>query len=313
MLKLQYDFNLLSATGVSKRLAQPKRQLSRAYINIFPQNISSAPFSGISTPTSPLSQNMRPALSPSDGNSFLYKPLPTTNFGSQQRQRRCSTESFTSTTSSDTEKDAITNQPYRSIPLILPGAKTSKDIPVGSYLRFDPLSKRSSTPTFGSRGDPYMLSKVQEAVMEAAHTSSNISSPGRTPTPDMGMGMFNGSQVYLRQYNSPIHMYSNQAIVEAIAEQTVHTKQPALNNVELLEKKKFTNIEQSPTYQLIQEEELRKGKIVECNAPEERVYNILPVACSSPRLVQSIGEEDFRQGNLERKLASVVLHPPFGE
>ncbi|GFS64477.1 ZM domain-containing protein [Trichonephila inaurata madagascariensis] len=120
--------------------------------------------------------------------------------------------------------------------------------------------------------------------MEAAHTSSNISSPGRTPTPDMGMGMFNGSQVYLRQYNSPIHMYSNQAIVEAIAEQTVHTKQPALNNVELLEKKKFTNIEQSPTYQLIQEEELRKGKIVECNAPEERVYNVLPgnTGCRSP-------------------------------
>ncbi|GFU29859.1 PDZ and LIM domain protein Zasp [Nephila pilipes] len=247
------------------------------------RNISSAPSSGISTPTSPMSQNMRPVMSPSDGNSFLYKPLPTTNFG-QQRQRRCSTESFTSTTSSDTEKEAITNQPYRSTPLILPGAKASKDIPIGSYLRFDPLSKRTSTPPLGSRGDSYMLTKVQEAIIEAAHTSSNISSPGRTPTPDMGMGMFNGSQVYLRQYNSPIHMYSNQAIVEAIAEQTVHSKQTALNNVELLEKKKLSNIEQSPTYQLIQEEELRRGKMVECDAPQERVYNVLPgnTGCRSP-------------------------------
>ncbi|GBO25546.1 hypothetical protein AVEN_215752-1, partial [Araneus ventricosus] len=60
-----------------------------------------------SSPTSPVPQVGRPHV---DGNSFLFKPLPTTNFGNQQRQRRCSTESYTSTTSSDTEKDNITNQ-----------------------------------------------------------------------------------------------------------------------------------------------------------------------------------------------------------
>lgn len=39
----------------------------------------------------------------------LFKPLPTTNFGAQ-RQRRCSAESYTSTASSDTERDIIVNQ-----------------------------------------------------------------------------------------------------------------------------------------------------------------------------------------------------------
>ncbi|GBN40716.1 hypothetical protein AVEN_12353-1, partial [Araneus ventricosus] len=53
--------------------------------------------------------------------------------------------------------------PYRSIPLILPGAKVTKDIPVGSYLRFDPLSRRTNTPpnVGGRLGDPFMLSKQQ--------------------------------------------------------------------------------------------------------------------------------------------------------
>lgn len=234
---------------------------------------------GYSIPTSPVPQVGRPAV---DGNAFLYKPLPTTQFGNQQRQRRCSTESYTSTTSSDTEKDNITNQPYRSIPLILPGAKVTKDIPVGSYLRFDPLSRRTNTPpnVMGRLGDPFMLSKVQEAIIEAAHSSSNMSSPRRTPTPDIGV--YNGNQVVLKQYNSPIHMYSNQAIVETIAEQTKAMKYSA--DVDLLENKKISNIEQSPTYQLIQEEELRKGKIQECGPPKEYVYNVLPGEdrCKSP-------------------------------
>ncbi|XP_055939066.1 PDZ and LIM domain protein 3-like [Argiope bruennichi] len=234
-----------------------------------------------SSPTSPVPQVGRPAV---DGNAFLFKPLPTTNFGNQQRQRRCSTESYTSTTSSDTEKDNITNQPYRSIPLILPGAKVTKDIPTGSYLRFDPLSRRTNTPpnVGGRLGDPFMLSKVQEAIIEAAHTSSNVSSPRRTPTPDLGV--YNGNQIVLKQYNSPIHMYSNQAIVETIAEQTMVMKHAAINNAELLERKKLANIEQSPTYQLIQEEELRKGKIQECRPPQEHVYNVLPGdgRCKSP-------------------------------
>ncbi|KFM57217.1 PDZ and LIM domain protein Zasp, partial [Stegodyphus mimosarum] len=178
----------------------------------------------VSTPSTPVGTPLRPLLTPSDGNQNIFKPLPTTNFGTQ-RQRRSSTESFTSTTSSDTEKDLIVNQPYRSTPLILPSAKPSKDIPVGSYLRFDPLNRRTSTPpNLGPRfDDPFMLTKVQEAILEAAH-SSGAPSPRRTPTPDIGL--HNGPQIYHRQYNSPINMYSNQAIVEAIAAQTVITKKP---------------------------------------------------------------------------------------
>lgn len=72
---------------------------------------------------------------------------------------------------------------------------------------------------------------MQEAILEAAaQSSSGFSSPGRTPTPDIGMqgmqGMQNGPQVAIKQYNSPINMYSNQAIVEALAAQTVSARKP---------------------------------------------------------------------------------------
>ncbi|GBM71060.1 hypothetical protein AVEN_265316-1 [Araneus ventricosus] len=58
----------------------------------------------------------------------------------------------------------------------------------------------------------------------------------------------------------------------------------SISRVDLLERKKLGNIEQSPTYQLIQEEELRKGKVQECGPPQEHVYNVLPGdgRCKSP-------------------------------
>ncbi|XP_042913293.2 PDZ and LIM domain protein 3-like [Parasteatoda tepidariorum] len=236
--------------------------------------------SGMQIPASPTPQL---STMPSGGNPFIYKPLPTTNFAAQ-RQRRSSVESFTSTTSSDTEKEAIINQPYRSIPLILPGAKVTKDIPVGSYLRFDPLSRSStsSPSSYDSRlGDPYMLNKVQQAIMEAAQTSSGASSPGRTPTPDFINQ--NGIPVYLKQYNTPINMYSNQAIVEALAAQSVSSRTPPLNNADMLENKKLTNITQSPTYQMIHDEEWKRGKVEEHGPLEEHVYNVVPHGGNSYR------------------------------
>lgn len=66
--------------------------------------------------------------------------------------------------------------------------------------------------------------QVQEAIIEAAQTSSGYSSPGRTPTPDIGLQ--NGPQISIKQYNSPINMYSNQAIVETLAAQTVGNRRP---------------------------------------------------------------------------------------
>jgi hypothetical protein len=219
-----------------------------------------------------------------NGPGSLFKPLPTTNFAAQ-RQRRSSAESYTSTASSDTEKDLIVNQPYRSTPLILPSAKSSKDIPVGSYLRHDPLTKNTGTPP-GLR-DPYMLTRVQEAILEAAQTSSGYSSPGRTPTPDIGFQ--DGSQVSIRQYNSPINMYSNQAIVEALAAQTVSTKNPQMEHAQVLETKKGQNIQQSPTYQLIHEEEWKRGKVEEFEALKEHVYNVFPHGTDDNLEIQQSG------------------------
>ncbi|KAG8201724.1 hypothetical protein JTE90_012785 [Oedothorax gibbosus] len=231
------------------------------------RNMTSSP-SGVSTPTS----IGTPPIRADTGSPFMFRPLPTTNFAQQQRQRRYSSESYNSTASSDMEKEAIVNQPFRSTPLILPGAKPNKDIPVGSYLRFDPMHRPSTPPNYGPRagdlGQAYMLNKVQEAIFEAARCSS----PGRTPTPEMGR--FNGQQVLLQQYNSPIHMYSNQAIVEALGAQTVNHG-PIHLSPESLEQKK-PDITQSPTYQLIHGEELRKGQGEECQPLQEKVYNVPP-------------------------------------
>ncbi|XP_054718950.1 PDZ and LIM domain protein 3-like [Uloborus diversus] len=214
---------------------------------------------------------LRPLLTPAPSDQSLFKPLPTTNFGSPQ-QRRMSTESYTSTCS-ETEKEAIVNQPYRSTPLILPSAKPAKDTPIGSYLRYDPLT-RTTTPPLVQR-DPFMLTKVQEAILEAAQSSSSgFSSPGRTPTPDMGYQ--NGPQIALKQYNSPINMYCNQAIVEALAAQTVGLKKPVPDQAELLETKKLNNIKDSPTYQLIHDEEWKKGKVEEYQPLQEHIYNVIP-------------------------------------
>lgn len=55
-------------------------------------------------------------------------------------------------------------QPFRSSTLILPAAKTTKDMPVGSYLRFDPLSKRSNASPLGPK-DSYMLTRVRTDVL----------------------------------------------------------------------------------------------------------------------------------------------------
>lgn len=47
-----------------------------------------------------------------------------------------------------------------------------------------------------------------------------------------------------------------------------------VEHAEVLEHKKIGNITQSPTYQLIQEEEYKRGKVQEFEPPKERVYDV---------------------------------------
>lgn len=235
--------------------------------------------------TSSTTSGSFPMYTSPPGSEHLFKPLPTTQFAQSQATARSTTMPYQPENESEREKAAITSQPYRSVPLILPGVKATKDVPTGSYLRFttDTSGRRSQVPGSASQriSDAYMLSKVQEAVQEAASLSPRASvCPGRTPTPDStSYGVANGPQVYLRQYNSPINMYSNQAIRETIAAQTASTIKEHDEAGRTVSPRPPSDISKSPTYQLIHEEEwknLDKKNLRENPPVQERVHNVVP-------------------------------------
>lgn len=97
---LNYHF-LLSKS--QKKMSNKRLQLFMLSF-VFPcRNAGGQLYSGVSVPGTPvISMQM-------DGPQGLFKPLPTTNFGNQ-KSRRSSVESFTSTASSDNEKELIVNQ-----------------------------------------------------------------------------------------------------------------------------------------------------------------------------------------------------------
>ncbi|XP_047097272.1 PDZ and LIM domain protein 3 isoform X5 [Schistocerca piceifrons] len=86
----------------------------------------------------------------------------------------------------DDDINAITHQPYRTTPLVLPGAKVKKDTPVAtqSYLRHHP------NPHFRAPPAP----SATEVLMK--------------------------QKVVHKQFNSPIGLYSDQNIAETIQKQT---------------------------------------------------------------------------------------------
>ncbi|XP_069705248.1 uncharacterized protein Zasp66 isoform X5 [Periplaneta americana] len=87
----------------------------------------------------------------------------------------------------DEELSNITNQPYRTTPLVLPGAKVKKDAaPTSSYLRHHP------NPMF--RAPPSHYDPTAEVLMK--------------------------QKVMHKQFNSPIGLYSDQNIAETIQQQT---------------------------------------------------------------------------------------------
>ncbi|CRK96116.1 CLUMA_CG009547, isoform D [Clunio marinus] len=100
----------------------------------------------------------------------------------------------------DEENAAIQNQPYRSTPLILPGAKVNhqRNYPTESYLRHHPNPQVRGPPTHDFT-DIMMKQKVADSVLNRYGTEAT-----------------NGPKLVHKQFNSPIGLYSDNLIENTI-------------------------------------------------------------------------------------------------
>ncbi|XP_039433310.1 PDZ and LIM domain protein 7 isoform X1 [Culex pipiens pallens] len=105
--------------------------------------------------------------------------------------------------------EAITNQPYRTTPLVLPGAKVSKmdALPTESYLRHHP-NPAMRAPPLHDFSDTLMRQKVAETVIHRVI--------GEEPP--------SGPKLVHKQFNSPIGLYSD-GNIENTVRQTQHQQQ----------------------------------------------------------------------------------------
>ncbi|KAK0160583.1 hypothetical protein PV328_007979 [Microctonus aethiopoides] len=97
------------------------------------------------------------------------------------------------------------SQPYRTTPLVLPGAKVKKDAPLGEcYLRHHPNPMIRAAPHHYEVANPEvaMKQKVAESVLQ------RVLGPNEVP------------KVVHKQFNSPIGLYSEQNIADSIKCQT---------------------------------------------------------------------------------------------
>ncbi|XP_076685018.1 PDZ_signaling and DUF4749 domain-containing protein Zasp66 isoform X12 [Andrena cerasifolii] len=99
------------------------------------------------------------------------------------------------------EEKAYLSQPYRTTPLVLPGAKIKKDAPLGEcYLRHHPNPMIRAAPHHYEPAHPEvaMKQKVAESVLQ------RVLGPNEVP------------KVVHKQFNSPIGLYSEQNIADTI-------------------------------------------------------------------------------------------------
>ncbi|XP_035905993.1 LIM domain-binding protein 3 isoform X4 [Anopheles stephensi] len=104
-------------------------------------------------------------------------------------------------TSLNDANEAITNQPYRTTPLVLPGAKVPKKdtLPTESYLRHHPNPAMRAPPAHDYT-DTLMKQKLAETVIHRVI--------GEEPP--------TGPKVVHKQFNSPIGLYSDSNIENTI-------------------------------------------------------------------------------------------------
>ncbi|XP_063621590.1 uncharacterized protein LOC134793823 isoform X5 [Cydia splendana] len=101
----------------------------------------------------------------------------------------------------DTLDESLNSQPYRTTPLVLPGAKVRREPgPTESYLRHHPNPSMRARPSHDYR-DTLMRQKVAESVVQRVIGDE-------------------GNKVVHKQFNSPINLYSDQNIANSYRQQS---------------------------------------------------------------------------------------------
>ncbi|XP_967133.1 PDZ and LIM domain protein 3 isoform X2 [Tribolium castaneum] len=185
----------------------------------------------------------------------------------------------------------VTNQPYRTTPLVLPGAKVKREPgPTESYLRHHPNPAVRAPP---HHLDPEHLikQKVTNTVLERLATGD----PNK--------------QLVHKQFNSPINLYSEPNIADTIQKQT---------GINPIRKQVKFNPAESETYKALQEEQLGETVQEVTVPPQSRIYapnKTIPAKKSShhvvnqnPSFSNSLGDPEVIQqsGSFKRLMWSVL-------
>ncbi|KPU78158.1 uncharacterized protein Dana_GF24342, isoform D [Drosophila ananassae] len=170
-------------------------------------------------PVDTLPQTVFPQLNASGGYeipSSVFSPKPTRDHQQDVEE----------------EQAAIVNQPYRTTPLVLPGAKVKKDAPTTeSYLRHYPNPAVRAHPGHDYH-DSIMKQRVADTMLHKVVGSEA----------DTG-------RVFHKQFNSPIGLYSNSNI-----EDTIRTTVPIFIDLSFLEQKRIILEQQKQKDQLAEQQ-----------------------------------------------------------
>ncbi|XP_055686017.1 uncharacterized protein LOC129791722 isoform X10 [Lutzomyia longipalpis] len=145
-----------------------------------------------------------PQLSPRPSSTASFSPQPSRDYQMEVQE----------------EANTILNQPYRTTPLILPGAKVKKDSgPTESYLRHHPNPAMRAPPQHDFQ-DVLMKQKVADTIHRIVGDD--------------------GTKVVHKQFNSPIGLYSNDNIEKTIQQSSPNS---VPSNGYILDRPKPTKIQ----------------------------------------------------------------------
>ncbi|CAH1974710.1 unnamed protein product [Acanthoscelides obtectus] len=144
----------------------------------------------------------------------------------------------------DTQEESAMMWPYRTTPLVLPGAKVKREPPTESYLRHHPNPSFRAPPHHTP--DYLLKQKVASSVLERVSSGD----PSK--------------QLVHKQFNSPINLYSEPNVIDTIHKQTGVKPQ--------IKRKVQFNPAESETYRAIQEEQLGEHVHEVTVPPQSRIY-----------------------------------------
>ncbi|XP_032679050.1 PDZ and LIM domain protein 3 isoform X14 [Odontomachus brunneus] len=189
------------------------------------------------------------------------------------------------------EEEAAVYWPYRTTPLVLPGAKVKKDAPLGEcYLRHHPNPMIRAAPHHYEPAHPEvaMKQKVAETVLQ------RVLGPNEVP------------KVVHKQFNSPIGLYSEQNIADTIKCQAsaVPLKKPIKYDPS-----------KSEAYKALQEEalgdyvqEVRQPVRTGVFSPQKtnKIYQVPPKSPAYMNVLEDDGEKIHQSSSFKRIMYSVL-------